>query len=70
MSLEDDVFGPLNEPGEVAFGQNVVADSEVAGLFIEEGVRFLFDFLGSFLAFLSFGLSEGMRTIVRLKIID
>jgi hypothetical protein len=57
LSLENDVFGPLDEPGEVASGQNVVADSEVARAFLEERVALLLDLLATFLDLLSFSHS-------------
>ena len=41
MSLEDDILGPLDEPGKVALGLYAVADSEVAGLLFEERVSLL-----------------------------
>lgn len=57
LSLEDDVLGPLHEPGEVALGQYVVADSEVARTFFEERVGSLLDLLAAFLNFLAFSHS-------------
>jgi len=57
LSLEDDVFGPLDEPSEVASGQNAVADSEVARAFLEERVSLLLDLLATFFDFLSFSHS-------------
>ena len=56
LPLEDHVLGPLHEPGEVSLGLHVVTHSEIAGLLLEEGVRFLLDLLGTFLSFLSLGL--------------
>ena len=67
LSLEDDVLGPLHESGQIASGLYVVASSEVARSFLEEGVGLLFNFLGSFFSFLSFSLDIGRRTIMRLK---
>ena len=45
MSLEGDVFGPSDEPGEVSFGLDVVADAEVARSFFEKGLAFFSTFL-------------------------
>ena len=64
LPLENYVLGPLHEPGEVAFREYVVAQSEVTWSLFEERVGFLLYLLGSFLSFLSFGLSLCMLTII------
>ena len=38
LALEADVFGPLDEPGEVGRGLDGLADSKVLGLLLEERV--------------------------------
>ena len=57
MSLEGDVFGPSDEPGEVSFGLDVVADAEVARSFLEERIDFLLNLLSSLFSFNCFALS-------------
>ena len=57
LSLEGDVLGPPDKSGEVSFGLNIVADSEISGSFFEEGISLLFDFLDSSFGFCSFTLS-------------
>ena len=69
LSLENDVFGPLHESSEVASWQYAVTDSEVARTLFEERVCLLFDFLGSFLDFLAFSLSDEICTILDCKIL-
>ena len=56
MSLEGDVFGPSDEPGEVSFGLDVVADAEVARSFFEKGVSLLLNLFSSLFSFSSFCL--------------
>lgn len=38
LALEADVFGPLDEAGQVALGLDVLADTEVAGTLLDERV--------------------------------
>lgn len=38
LALKTDVFGPLDEAGEVALGLDILADTEVAAARLEEGV--------------------------------
>lgn len=66
LSLEGDIFGPLDESSEVAAGLNVVADAEVAGPLFEKRVSGLFDFLASLFSFSSFGLNNNILTIIGL----
>jgi hypothetical protein len=56
LSLEGDVFGPLDEAGEVALGLDGVAHSEVAGTFLEEGVHSLLHLLCSLFSLNAFSL--------------
>ena len=37
MSLNTDVLGPFDETGHVPLGLDVTTDSEVTGIFLEEG---------------------------------
>ena len=69
MSLEGDVFGPSDEPGEVSFGLDVVADAEVARSFFEKGVSLLLYLFSSLFKFGSFCLDENNFTIDAIKII-
>ena len=38
LSLEDNVFGPSDESGQISSGLDVTTDSEVSGLLFEERV--------------------------------
>lgn len=38
LALEADVLGPLDHAGDVALGLDVLADTEVAGALLDEGV--------------------------------
>lgn len=69
LPLEGDVFGPLHEPGEVAFGLNAIANAEVAGTLFEERICLLLDFLASLFSFHSFSLHINILTITGLKIL-
>jgi hypothetical protein len=55
LSLEGDVFGPLDEAGEVSGGLDAVANSEIARSFLEERVHLLLHLLGALLSLHSFG---------------
>ncbi len=56
MSLEGDVFRPLDESGQVSSGLNVVAESEISWSFFEKGIDLLFNFLDGSFSFGSFTL--------------
>ena len=49
LSLEGDVLGPSDEPGEIPLGLDIIANSEVAGLALEERVSFSISLLCNFL---------------------
>lgn len=66
LPLEGNIFGPLDEPGEVTGGLNAVADAEVAGPLFKKRVSLLFDFLASLFSFNSFGLNNNILTIIGL----
>lgn len=38
LSLEEDVFGPFDDSGQVSLGADSVADLEVSGVGLEQGV--------------------------------
>lgn len=63
LSLEGDVFRPLDETGQVAGGLNAVSHSEVAGTLLEERVDLLFDLFGTLFSLHSFGLHKAPLTI-------
>jgi hypothetical protein len=56
LSLEGDVFRPLDESGQVSSGLNVVAESEISWSFFEKGIDLLFNFLDGSFSFGSFTL--------------
>ena len=56
LSLELDILGPLDESGQVSFGLNIVAHSEVSGSLFEERVCLLLNLLHTSLSFDSFTL--------------
>jgi hypothetical protein len=69
LSLEGDVFRPSDEPGEVSFGLNVVADAEVARSFFEKRISLFLNFFSPFFSFDSFCLDQNNFTIDAIKII-
>jgi hypothetical protein len=69
LSLEGDVFGPLDEASEVGLGLDGVANSVVAWSLLEEGVDLLLDLLSSLFSLYAFCLSDAKITIDFAKII-
>ena len=56
MSLEGDIFGPLDESGQVSGRLDVVTESEVSWSLFEKGIDLLFDSLDGSFSFGSFTL--------------
>jgi len=46
LSLEDDVFGPSDESGQISLGLDITTNSEVSGSLFEEGVSLNLGCLG------------------------
>jgi hypothetical protein len=63
LALEADIFGPLDEAGQVALGLDVLADTEVAGTLLDERVlwRVISTFMLSF-----FSRSQGKEEVTNL----
>lgn len=64
LSLKGDVFGPLDEPGEVASGLDAVSDAEIARSLLEERVDLLLDLLSALFSLSSFSLYQHICTIL------
>ena len=58
--MEGNVFGPPDKSGKIPCWLNIVAESEVAGSFLEEWVSLLLGLLDCSLAFSSFALNYNM----------
>ena len=58
LSLEGNILRPSNKSGEISFGLNAIANSEIAGFALEERVSFLVSLFHISSLFASFSLSK------------
>lgn len=65
LSLEDNVFGPSDESGQISDGLDITTNSEVSGFLFEEGVSLDLGGLGdlSLLSELFWGLTKGYQRL-------
>ena len=58
LSLEGHILGPSDESGEVSLGLDIIANSEISWLPLEQRIRFPLCFFDSSLSFSSFTLNK------------
>lgn len=63
LPLEGNILGPSHKPSEISFGLNIVSNSEIPRLALEERMSFSFSLLDCSFTFDSFSLGYRIFTI-------